>query len=489
MGRRTSERRRPVVQLIELYDRQRRIPGWEQERLSEARVVVLGGGWLAGWCALGLACLGVGRITLMEAPRPTSGDQYWFPLRPGEARVAGWAAWLASLGFPNRIIARASDPLAGDRLLLPAADAVACATGAPGLLPALGRLARDEGVPVVLGTATSRRAAYTLLRTGNAAAVPPGMPAASRGVEGALPAAVIAPLLVEEVRRILLPLPGDAPFPAGQTLLYDPTAPERFQPHPLAHRPPAPPMPTPSPTLSPAHPYTANRRVLIAGAGALGTFAALSLAAAGGCAHCLVVDRDFIEWTNLHRQPLYWGAVGEGKAITLAGRLSALCPNMEVEQRSAPVAEAHLDEWEPDLVLACMDRFAPCADLHDWCRARRIPVVNGGTSAFTGHLEVYRPGETACLDCQLDLSGLARREEDAAAHPSRCAGAPEPSIATTNALIGALMAAEATGEAPSLRGVLHYDAGAPLRFSAGRPTQACACGSEEWKRRGDGVME
>jgi len=135
----------------DIFQRQRLIAGWEQERLTQARVAIVGSDWLAGYCALILACLGVGRIYLLDDARANGNERFFFPLPPLATRASGWANWLAALGFSNRIIARCVNPLYGERVLLPPVDAVVSATGDPNLQQALIRYAGQANVPLVAG--------------------------------------------------------------------------------------------------------------------------------------------------------------------------------------------------------------------------------------------------------------------------------------------------------------------------------------------------
>src|SRR5437773_1990504 len=88
--------------------------------------------------------------------------------------------------------------------------------------------------------------------------------------------------------------------------------------------------------------------------------------------------------------------------------------------------------WASRRVPPCrVDRVAPRKRLHAAALRLATPLLNGGTRPFSGHLEVYVPGETASFTCRCALDSLAAREAAAAAGPARCRDAPEPSIVTT----------------------------------------------------------
>jgi len=284
--------------------------------------------------------------------------------------------------------------------------------------------------------------------------------------------------MVEEARRFLLPLPADVPLPPGSVIRYDARHPQVFR---CSGVPVFGCSGVPDPDGStPQHRNTVTpQRLMLVGAGALGNFVALTLAAQSEPVSLTVIDPDYVEATNLNRQPAFLRSVGAGKAITLAQELRRLRPEMRVDHLAEPVQPEHFDRFQPEVVLSCVDRFAPRKLIHDECLKRRIPLLNGGTSAFSGHVEAYVPGRSACFNCLYTLNALAAREEEERADPSRCINASEPSIATTNALIGALMAAEAIGKAAPLCSMLRYDAGSPERMTAGRVRRACECWAEE----------
>jgi molybdopterin/thiamine biosynthesis adenylyltransferase len=282
----------------------------------------------------------------------------------------------------------------------------------------------------------------------------------------ALASAVIAALLVEEVRRFLLPLPDDCPLPPNQVLHYNPSHPHRFAPSNEGC----------SISQFPNFPIS---HVLLIGAGALGTFAALALATRGDIDSLTIIDPDYVEATNLNRQPLFLRAVGDGKAVTLAKQLRKIQPAMQVDSIAEPVSPEHFDRCRPDLVLSCVDSFAPRKLIHDECLRRGIPLINGGTSAFSGHIEVYVPNKTACFNCLYALDSLAAREAAARSDPARCQRAVEASIVTTNALIGALMAAEVGYLHEPLRRMIRYDARLPHRFRLGYARPPCACRAKD----------
>jgi len=448
----------------DVYHRQRLINGWNQDALSEASVAVMGSGWLAGHCALNLVCLGVGRVYLVDQARSAGGERFFFQAERGGYRADSWARWFKWLGYPDRVFARHVDPVYGGELVLPPVEAVVGANTGPAAAEALRRLStRADTVVAASANGTSgvlTIPAETSVRDDLRAY------AESGAGEGPLPAALLGAMAAAEVRRRLLPLPGDCPLPAGGAVQYDMMAPSRVQGELRRSGP------VPRPNAG---------RVMLIGAGALGTFAALGIASTGLASSLVIIDPDYVEATNLNRQPLYAGAVGDGKALSMAKRLREVAPRMRVQHVSAEVSPEHFDLFRPNVVLSCLDNLAARKLVHDECVSRRIPLVNGGTGPLSGHAEVYFQGVTPCLNCLYDLDGMAAAELAEQADPGRCQRAAEPSTVTTNAAVGALMVSEAAHCLSSaswgrpVRCMLRYDASSPARLIAGVARRPCEC--------------
>ncbi|HSI71533.1 MAG TPA: ThiF family adenylyltransferase, partial [Fimbriimonas sp.] len=139
--------------------------------------------------------------------------------------------------------------------------------------------------------------------------------------------------------------------------------------------------------------------VLVVGAGGLGCPAILYLAAAG-VGRLGIVDGDFVEPSNLHRQPLYRASdVGRPKARLAAERARSLNPFIEVEAISERLSARNAHLIEPyDIVLDCTDNFATKFLLNDLCVIQGKPLVVVSIHKFEGQLLVVMPGGP-CLRC------------------------------------------------------------------------------------------
>jgi len=143
-------------------------------------------------------------------------------------------------------------------------------------------------------------------------------------------------------------------------------------------------------------------RVLVVGAGGLGS-PALQYLAAAGVGHLAICEADALEASNLHRQTLFdAGRVGEGKAGLAAERLRALNPLITVEAiperltRSNAVALAE----GYDVLVDCTDNFETKFLLNDVAVLRRKLLVQASIYQYEGQLFVYDPrGAGPCVRC------------------------------------------------------------------------------------------
>ncbi len=144
-------------------------------------------------------------------------------------------------------------------------------------------------------------------------------------------------------------------------------------------------------------------KVVLVGAGALGTHIADSLVRAG-VGHLVLADRDFIELNNLQRQALYDEediAQNLPKAEAAARKLRRINSTVRIEPRVMNVGTGNIEALVEgaDLVLDGTDNFATRYLLNDVCIKHGIPWVYGGVLASYGVTMTIVPGRTACLRC------------------------------------------------------------------------------------------
>lgn len=144
-------------------------------------------------------------------------------------------------------------------------------------------------------------------------------------------------------------------------------------------------------------------RVLVVGAGGLGSPAAMYLAAAG-VGTLVLCDGDTVDLTNLQRQILH-SAEGVGRLKVESGRdtLLRLNPQARVETLAERLEGEALDAQvaTADVVLDCSDNFATRHAINRACVRFRKPLVSGAAIRFDGQVSVFdlRQAESPCYHC------------------------------------------------------------------------------------------
>lgn len=137
-------------------------------------------------------------------------------------------------------------------------------------------------------------------------------------------------------------------------------------------------------------------RVLVVGAGGLGS-PVLQYLAAAGVGTLGIVDDDVVSLSNLQRQVIHATPdVGRLKVETAAAAIARLNPNVAVEIHPMRLAAENARELvaQYDLVADGSDNFATRYVVSDACFHERRPLVTGAVGAFDGSLTTLRPFET-----------------------------------------------------------------------------------------------
>ncbi|MGH9946846.1 MAG: ThiF family adenylyltransferase [Pyrinomonadaceae bacterium] len=144
-------------------------------------------------------------------------------------------------------------------------------------------------------------------------------------------------------------------------------------------------------------------RVLIVGCGALGASHAEMLSRAG-VGKLRIVDRDFVEYTNLQRQTLFKEEDAENrtpKAAAAKVRIGEINSEIEVEAIIADVNNSNLESLIDgcDLVMDGTDNFQVRYLLNDACVKHKKTWIYGAAVSSYGTTMTIIPGETPCLRC------------------------------------------------------------------------------------------
>ena len=142
-------------------------------------------------------------------------------------------------------------------------------------------------------------------------------------------------------------------------------------------------------------------KVLLLGAGGLGSPAALYLAAAG-VGTLGIIDMDVVDASNLQRQILHnMDRIGERKVDSAKKTLTALNPDVNVVTYDVRLGADNVLEIIDgyDLIVDGTDNFPTRYLVNDAALLKRIPVVHGSIFRFEGQATVFAPYEGPCYRC------------------------------------------------------------------------------------------
>jgi molybdopterin/thiamine biosynthesis adenylyltransferase len=144
-----------------------------------------------------------------------------------------------------------------------------------------------------------------------------------------------------------------------------------------------------------------DAKVLLLGAGGLGSPAALYLAAAG-VGTLGIVDNDVVDVSNLQRQVIHSSErIGVPKVDSAEQTITALNPDVEVVKHPVRLDASNIMEMLPDydIVVDGLDNFPTRYLLNDASVRLRKPVVSAAILGFEGQLSVFKPYDGPCYRC------------------------------------------------------------------------------------------
>ncbi|MBA4537269.1 ThiF family adenylyltransferase [Bacillus aquiflavi] len=156
-----------------------------------------------------------------------------------------------------------------------------------------------------------------------------------------------------------------------------------------------------------------HKHVLIIGAGALGTSIA-EILTRSGVENITIVDRDYVEWSNLQRQQLYTEADAKKripKVIAAKERLEAINSKAKIKAKIVDVTPIEMIQLVKgiDLIMDATDNFDIRMMINDASQKYNIPWIYGAVVGSYGISYTIIPNKSPCLHClmkQLPISGL-----------------------------------------------------------------------------------
>jgi len=171
-------------------------------------------------------------------------------------------------------------------------------------------------------------------------------------------------------------------------------------------------------------------KVFLAGAGGLGSPAAIYLAAAG-IGTLRIADHDKVELSNLNRQVLHWEEdIGKRKVDSAAAKLRKFNKGIKIETISDTITEDNVSRLigDSDLIVDAMDNLPTRYLLNRAAIEKGIPFFHGAVYGFEGRAMTVLPGKSACLNCLYHGATMPKEKF--------------PVIGVTPAVIGCIQAME-----------------------------------------------
>ncbi|WNZ30296.1 MAG: HesA/MoeB/ThiF family protein [Candidatus Bathyarchaeota archaeon] len=144
-----------------------------------------------------------------------------------------------------------------------------------------------------------------------------------------------------------------------------------------------------------------NSKVCVVGLGGLGSPVAMQLAGMG-VGHLRIVDGDFVDVTNLHRQHLYGvDKKGMSKVDAATERLRKLNPYIVIEPVKTLVNKTNAKEiiQTMNVVVDGLDNMEARYAVNRECVKLGVPYVFGAVATTTGNVSTIVPEKTVCLEC------------------------------------------------------------------------------------------
>ncbi len=450
------------------YNRQELIDGWNQGKIRDAYITVIGSGALANFTSASLVSLGFGNVEIYDNDQPERCNDGEFLLsltRKKGSKVEALEEILSKInplvrvkGVQTRIN---SQPLA--QLLGTPSVIIDVTNDSQSQATAL-EYGQIKKVPVVVAVADLIRGEFYVRLPHNRDKNPMNLERYRGQNQGAIPSEVLGGIITDEVRKIVMPF-NKKEKPVS-SLSYSVANPQRFNGEDKLNIDGA---------------SLRDKHVLVVGAGALGNFAGIGLALAG-VGQIEILDFDSVETTNLNRQLLFYDSIGDEKSKALARKLKAINPKIRIRGLTGKLDESYASQFRsrenrPDLIFDCVDNFGTRAIVNYFAVRYGIPLVSGGTSPSSGQVVAYQPGKSACLDCKLSVDKALGKERTS----HHCIHAVQPSVIMTNEVVGGLMVAEArsllapNSYGPHIRKMLKYDSTNPVRAGLVGGDNPCDC--------------
>ncbi len=144
-----------------------------------------------------------------------------------------------------------------------------------------------------------------------------------------------------------------------------------------------------------------NARVLIMGAGGLGSGVIMNLAALG-VGQIKIIDGDIVEESNFNRQIIHkYKNIGRAKVISAKDWVQEYNPDIKVELDKIKINELNYFNIIQgyDIIVDCFDSYEAKYMLNEIALRHKKVLIHGATQGFYGQVTTIIPDKTGCLEC------------------------------------------------------------------------------------------
>lgn len=437
------------------FARQKMIEGWEQEKLEEARIAVVGVDYISQFLLSAFAGLGLGQtnhhgyITLYGWGNVTEDDKKNYPLyleaEDGEKKTETLERIVKKIN-PNIQICgiNIEAPEKYLKHFLGEEDLIVETGNDPTLKKMLIDYSRKDNKPLISVSCdeTQYKIVFPKIRK--------RITSFENQEQGALSGLIAAGIVTEEIRKLFMPLESDIGLTTNYLsykIFKNGSNRKKFQ----------------------------DRCLLFIGAGALNNFSIFIAALYGFGID--VVDPDIVESLNLNRQVYFYEALGKNKAEVIRQRLSNI--NDKIKDFPAKFDknfEKYFENNRPDVIIGGVDNWEARNLLNKLSLKYKIPYVDGGTDYNFGRSITTYPEKTTCIDCLVNVRELAEKEKEAGGCEQQM-----PSVIMSNMVTAGLVMSEVLKVIePSTfgnphNGILGFHSNSEKRLFIRKEPSVCEC--------------
>ncbi|MBI4144125.1 ThiF family adenylyltransferase [Candidatus Woesearchaeota archaeon] len=396
----------------ERYSRQAKLRGWDQGKIADAGIVIVGANNAGCELAIGLAEMGYTRI-VMIGEEEMDGSEWFVENCNKSSKRVEHLSWLCAQMNSDVVIEPIGKKVMSDAdtgsFFSDKVDLIVDMTNDLRSKTACVQYAKSKAVRVISGASTNNCLVVTnfAFEEDNLDDVL-GFHAKdyARKPSGFLNASLVSSLIMEEIRKMVMPLKYDAQL-------------RRFYYGGIRE-----------------NSETIDIPVLMVGAGAIGSNVG-RLCACTGVQNLAIVDFDLVELGNLGNQIWYYNSPKTYKAQTLADKMKRVNRKGRYVSHNSRFDlswDSYLHGHKVDVLLSCVDNNPTRLIMQDLAEKHAIPLINGGSSSDGSSCIVnnYLPSDTPRIDEQ----DLSTKEPAPPKNEDNCFG---PSLTIPNRIAAVLI--------------------------------------------------